>query len=354
MSIYSFLVKFPLPNKNSEPLIELSLEQQRILKVIQEKIKNNEYRLIENQCLCKSPTKNNDTVIATKDRYGLPFQLCLCNNCGLLRTNPRLDNDSLAIFYGSEFSLLHRGSNTPTERYLNYVIPAGERLFAFIRDTIDLNKVVNVLEIGCATGSNLIPFKNVGKHVFGYDYDIGFLQFGIDRGLNLCEGDYYNQVESESQDLVILSHVLEHMTEPLIELAKAISKVKPSRYIYIEVPGVFFIDKRWKQCPAVYFQNDHLFHFYKEYMERIFESLNLNVLYVDQYCRCIVQRPEAWSADSITSFALKGPVVSTKSLQDYLKKTYLVNMLRNKFITLLDGLGVKKITQDLYRRIKFK
>ena len=52
-----------------------------------------------------------------------------------------------------------------------------------------------------------------------------------------------NLIEDESIDLLILSHVMEHFTNPIEEMIEVIKKVTINKYLLIEVPGIFYMDK---------------------------------------------------------------------------------------------------------------
>lgn len=76
--------------------IYLNRAQKLIRDGIQKKIEDGIYKLEETNCLCGA---KNDVVIAETDRYGLSLDTVICRICGLLRTDPRLDKNSLTEFY---------------------------------------------------------------------------------------------------------------------------------------------------------------------------------------------------------------------------------------------------------------
>ncbi|MFM8858018.1 MAG: hypothetical protein ACKOI2_12640, partial [Actinomycetota bacterium] len=65
-----------------------------------EKYANGTYGTIEVSCLCGSA---GGRVVAELDRYGLPSPSVLCRDCGVVRTSPRLTDNSLAAFYDDEY-----------------------------------------------------------------------------------------------------------------------------------------------------------------------------------------------------------------------------------------------------------
>ena len=78
------------------------------------KIDGGIYRLEETNCLCGS---KGEVIISETDRYGLSLNTVICKKCGLLRTNPRLDKNSLTEFYIKEYRDLYMESKEVEEGY---------------------------------------------------------------------------------------------------------------------------------------------------------------------------------------------------------------------------------------------
>ena len=62
------------------------------------------------------------------------------------------------------------------------------------------------------------------------------LEFGNKKGINLIQGGL-KKITGEF-DIIILSHVLEHMIDPIVAFKKLKSHFKLNWYLYIEVPNV--------------------------------------------------------------------------------------------------------------------
>lgn len=339
-------ITLPLQRFNAVSNIELSSMQQSILSEVHELIESGEYKCVTNNCLCGS---DQGVIITEQDRFGLPFKFKICQTCGLIRTDPILDVRALRDFYSKKFSLLHRDAIEPTKKYLDYVIATGENLLTFLSGKIDVQKLEDVCEIGCASGANLLPFYEKGKSVIGFDYDEKYMAWGIDRGLNLKTGSYEN-ISDCSQDLIILSHVLEHFTDPLNELLNVIAKIRNGKFLFVEVPGIFSIHSRWKRTPILYFQNDHIFHYQEKYLVNMFRALNLTIIYSDEWCRFILRKPENWEmAEAEVSLEFK----ARSSVEDqltYLKWTYIRNAVRSRLVVVLEALRIKAFLKSLIWR----
>ena len=187
----------------------------------------------------------------------------------------------------------------------------------------DINKIEKVFEIGCGAGGILYPFYKTHKHVSGCDFGEKYLKYGQNKGLNLYQGEIdENKTPKKSQDLIILSHVMEHFNNPLQTMNEIIEYVKPGKYLLVEVPGLFNIPKRYFS-PLHYFQNAHVYNYYYYYLKVFFETLALEVIYGNERCTFILKKPINWKKqDKLTVYTKElssWAVIVEKSL----KKFYL-------------------------------
>lgn len=175
-------------------------------------------------------------IIANKDQYGIPIETSLCNHCGLVFSRQQLSEDSTRIFYGEYYRKIYEGVPEPTldhgfykHLYAGKMVPKVPRF---------IGQDSTVLELGCGGGWNLLPFLKKGVRHVGYDYDGYMIRFGRERyGLNLHEGGLETaQADQIRADFVIISHVLEHINDP-ITFMKAVSAVlKEDGLVRITVP----------------------------------------------------------------------------------------------------------------------
>jgi SAM-dependent methyltransferase len=141
--------------------------------------------------------------IAEQDRYGLKQRVVVCKKCGLIMSNPHLTDESCQYFYSTDmYRMLYQYEDylKTADHKLNndYGKFIFEDLSPMLKDREDLN----ILEIGCGGGWNLIHFAKAGySNVVGYDYSPKLTQAGRTYGLDLRQGTiqdiegeyYYNQ-----------------------------------------------------------------------------------------------------------------------------------------------------------------
>jgi len=97
-----------------------------------------------------------------------------------------------------------------------------------------------VVEIGCGPGGILKTFQEEGNKVWGCELDKkNCVKYGNSQGLKILYGDIETLANAGIKaDLVILSHLLEHIPSP-IQFIKSLHKIlKETGFVYIEVPGV--------------------------------------------------------------------------------------------------------------------
>lgn len=316
-------MKFPIYKNDGIAAEKITDSQLRSIEKLKVKIKSGEYKLIENECLCSNKDKSIDIVIAEKDRYGLPIKSVLCGKCGIIRSSTIFDNDSIIKFYSEEYRDIYtsKDSNGTHVDFYNDQVNRGKFLYSTFSKIVGDKKNLKIFEIGCGAGGILFPFLENDNFCSGSDYDTDYLDYGKKMGLDLKYGDYENILADESTDLIILSHVLEHITNPIQEMNKMIRKVKPNGYLIIEIPGIFIIDKAYFD-PILYLQNAHVYSFYKDFLSVFYQALGLKVIYGDERCVFILQKPINWEASAIEQ--IYSPVLAAypKKIKKYLRNTY--------------------------------
>ena len=216
-------------------------------------------------CLCGSRNKSK---IASTDRFGLDFSSCACKNCGLIFTSPYICESSLPFYYNNFYHPLHFGTAEPIESLFSK--GQGSKIFNFVKPYLGLSDI-KIFEMGAGCGTNLLEFANVAKNnnvavaCYGTEYNKGYVKHGNKKGLKLTSNsieDFANKT-NDKFDLIILSHVFEHLTDPfdILNYFKEISH--KDTILYIEVPGVLDLKTRYVyDCDFLkYLTHAHIFNF---------------------------------------------------------------------------------------------
>lgn len=96
-----------------------------------------------------------------------------------------------------------------------------------------------LLDLGCGNGDFLQRAKTSGWNVVGVDPDPKAVARGVKLGLNVCQGGIEQfDAEKEVFDVITLSHVIEHVHDPVTVLKAAYRLLKPGGQIWIETPNI--------------------------------------------------------------------------------------------------------------------
>lgn len=327
----SITVEFPLyknDGKISEKIIASELQKKTIGLLVQ-KLKNNEYKTVETNCICGQNNTVTDLLITEKDRYGIPYELRLCSTCGLIYPTRYLDSNSLGNFYKNDYRKIYTWGESSEEENIEKLYQAqreqGNRMLQIMKEEKLINEnYSHVLEIGSACGGNLEAFKTFGLSVLGCDFDKDYLEYGKQRGLDLRYGDLKDlSLGDNSQDIIILYHVLEHLVNPINEIELLISKLKTGGLLIIGIPSIFSIDSIYKD-PLKYFQNAHVYSFTGNHIISILKAFGLGVRYSNEEAIVIAEKLEGSSKKEnfIASYLSELKAIGNIVI-DYLATEYL-------------------------------
>ena len=187
---------------------------------------------------------NNAVIFAKKTSEGLPVNRQICSNCGLVYLAEYLLPEFAEEFYSKfYYRLLYRGVSAESlfENRISTKAFSWKR-HQYVKEYLgkSYEDVKLVIEIGCNDGCNLYPYHLEGKTVIGCDFDEERINLGRQVGMTIHKGDVGVLLEKGYQaDIVILSHVIDHLTHPL-EILKKIKTILTSKGIlYIENPGIY-------------------------------------------------------------------------------------------------------------------
>lgn len=109
-----------------------------------------------------------------------------------------------------------------------------------------------LLDVGCGNGGFLYIAREMGWQVHGLDMDPKAVEAARLRGLNVqCGSIELLSHEVQKYDVITLSHVIEHVHEPLDLLSQLYRLLKPGGVLWIETPnleslGYSFYKSNWR------------------------------------------------------------------------------------------------------------
>jgi SAM-dependent methyltransferase len=133
-------------------------------------------------------------------------------------------------------------------------------------------KSARVLDIGCASGGSLMALTEIGfKNPCGIDPSPACVKAGQNiKGAHIYQGSIHSMPDlSGLFDVVILSHVLEHVYDVLAGVDAALSQLKPGGHLYVEVPDACrFHD--YISAPFQDFNIEHINYFSPQSLDNLF------------------------------------------------------------------------------------
>jgi len=254
------------------------------------KLQNGTYPTEATKCFCGA---EEGILIRKLDRYGIPHRLVVCEECALIRANPRMTPDAYVQYYNNEY----RYTNTcyaPDELQLSdeeiYARAAGgksQRLLAWLNDwAVDLPKVV--IDWGCHTGGMLDTFKVQGCETWGIEIDHDAALIAQRKGHVVFPTIDALIAQGVKADFVIMQDVIEHLCD-LNEVQKVSQILAPKGHLYVWTPG-FFHDNNTEGL----FQIAHTYQFCSRTLEYIMLHMGFAEIYIDEDIKSLWQ----WAGDT--------------------------------------------------------
>jgi SAM-dependent methyltransferase len=192
-----------------------------------------------------------------------------CDNCNYVFSSV-IPSEIMTRYYKS-FESSHYMDHHSQEIVGEDKIKMTNRQLTFIIDKV--KDFRSVLDIGALTGFNLNTFKKAGYKVHGVEPSSNNVKFAKNKyNIDLFAGtleEYYQEKDVQKDDLVILSHVLEHIPNPL-DFIEKVSQLN-NKYLYIEVPAA--LDYQFDNEPYGIFYYEHVNFFSLSSLDSIMERV---------------------------------------------------------------------------------
>jgi SAM-dependent methyltransferase len=191
----------------------------------------------DDRCLVCDGEVDASPAIHAHDRVfsmGEDFTVHCCAACGLGLTRPRLSGDALSAHYPQDYPSwrVHGGLRGQLDaakaRMLARIPPYGRHRAAGGR----------LLDVGLGRGDLAWAFARSGWDAHGLDMSPAAVQAGRARGIDARVGTLAHPPwPPGSFDLIVLSHVLEHVDDPVAELRSARELLRPGGTAIVAVPA---------------------------------------------------------------------------------------------------------------------
>lgn len=223
-------------------------------------------------CLCGGTTYKSYHF----NRGGDDFEVIECSQCGLARTwpIPLIDQDK-QTFYDQQDDFNER---------LEQIALWNKFLERTIKIIKKYKNGGDLLEVGCNVGICVDLANKGGYNAYGIDLskratDIGKEKFSL--GDRLSQGTLNDQKKNNKKyDILVYTHVLEHIEKIFNELADARELLKQDGILFIEVPNFNSI---WRKVLGSkwygFINRQHVWQFSKKPLEKIIKKNGFDVLF---------------------------------------------------------------------------
>jgi len=225
--------------------------------------------------ICDLCGADSTSVLLRHEYPGIFLAIVRCNDCGLIYYTPQPTEEALGEYYSS----LEKDAYTPRwQEWYGQLTPERVQTeldhlefleHCFLRCPplgSKQNRSRRFLEVGCAFGHLLHCAKKKNWQPVGVDLSEVAVSW-VRRNLGLeCIGgtlrDTALRLPKENFDIIVMSHVLEHMLHPTAEVRSAYHLLKPGGILAIYTPNGGGLQARhdfskweWTSWP------DHLYYF---------------------------------------------------------------------------------------------
>lgn len=238
------------------------------------KLATGQYQTEPATCFCGA---TDGTVLCERDRYGLPHRMVFCAKCGVIYASPRMTEASLHAFYDTDYRLIYDAGMTAEmlDEARHVQIENGLGVHELV--TIQGLTPRTVMELGCNEGGMLHAFLHADTRCLGVDWDATQIAEGQRCGRPVQHGGI-EVLESAGfkADLILASHVLEHVLDLESMLHRLKALLTPSGMLYIALPSVMQEDRRhlW--------QNAHCWQFSARTLAYVMECCGFRDVYLTE------------------------------------------------------------------------
>lgn len=202
---------------------------------------------------------NGHETVSKFDRHGKPLTTVLCMGCGSITNDPISSDEELAAFYSTDYRKAYKGSLEPRMRQVF-------RNFGRVENHLFRNRDIyagrrKCLDLGSGSGEFMYLAKELDIECIGVEPNQGYAHYSREKlGLNILNQTLEDTNFADgSFDLIRLSHVLEHMRDPVRSLKVLRQWLSEDGVLYIEVPNIEVDAERKMQGKLFHF--GHIFNF---------------------------------------------------------------------------------------------
>lgn len=253
---------------------------------------------------CSLCGKENFTLLSQGDRYGFALNKQICNHCGLVQTYPRLSPEFHKSFYTHYYRPLYLKSTVVNyQSVLSEQLEKGKLYLELFKKggLEEALKNISVIEIGCSSGGTISTLKPFVRSVQGCDLDVHAVNFAKERFDVDVEVNMLPSTLPEGRKLFIMSHVLEHVYNPLDTIKKIRAMMNDGDYFFVAVPGLNKVaEGDYKNDLRRYFHIAHVTDFTASTLRSMSQEAGFDNIFIDEdvHALFIAAKQTAWKRNA--------------------------------------------------------
>ncbi len=212
------------------------------------------------------------SVLSTRDRDGQYLRTVICQDCGLVWSDPFPINPS--DYYRKEYRILYKGTYQPKFKHIYRAAKIAIERYQQLKPYLQSRH--RIIEIGSGGGEFTYLLTKLGFEIQGIEPNEGYGQYSkTEYDLNIHIGCIQSvHLNRKYYDVAILSHVLEHLDNPTDVLQQLNHSLTDQGLLVIEVPNVEAIC----QSPNNTFHTAHLFNFNLQTLSLLVQKCGFEII----------------------------------------------------------------------------
>ncbi len=224
------------------------------------------------------------------------FQIMKCMDCGVLATRDDERYVDPSPFYPEQYGAfvldVHpKEKQLPRSGHLRCFPYAALGRLSWL-EHVDCTPGTRVLDVGCGSGKKLARLRDLFSwEAIGIEPNSQAVAIARSRGLEVHEGTLDSYMPSEPFDLVVLSHVLEHIPYPRSALHKVKNLLRPGGRLIVLVPNAASVERRkfgpmWDAWDVP----RHIHHFSPTSLRRLLGDFDISLTQLSYECYTVARR----------------------------------------------------------------
>lgn len=224
------------------------------------------------------------TKLLSSDKFKMDLCTDICNDCGIVFTNPMPSEEYLDYFYKKVYRKFYTTYSAPSKTYIKNLGRDKRAAYhaSFLHKAGYLNNIERCIDVGASEGSFLGALKDLplGDSIefIGVEPSIPFSDFALRAGFYDRRVENIHELDIVSGSaLISMIHVLEHIHKPKEFLIQLKDNLGPNGLLFIDVPNIV----EYSSISEIHIA--HLYHFDADSLRNLFVQAGYEVLVIEAH-----------------------------------------------------------------------